>query len=124
MCVGVRAYVCVRARACVRVRASMCVRASVYVCVRARACVRVWVRACACVRACVGVCVRACVCVCVRVSVYALRIVSTDKILALYKYVNYYNHTLPLFIHGLCWALYEWNVTRTKSCAHFYVTGE
>ena len=68
-------YVCVHAcvHACVRTCACVCVR--VCVC----ACVRVCMRARACVRARARVCLSVCVCACP--CVYALKIVSTDKIL-------------------------------------------
>ena len=64
----------------------LCVCVCVCACVRVCVCACVRVCVCACVRAC-GACVRACVCVCVcvcvraRVCVYALRIVTRDKIL-------------------------------------------
>ena len=65
----------------------VCARASV--CVFVRACVRAYVRACG---------VSVCVCVCARARVYALRIVSRDKILCfkttLIIYCIYYKITL------------------------------
>ena len=70
--------VCRCARVCVCVRARVCV----CVCARVRACVRTCMCVCACVRASVCVCARARSHACV----YALRILSTHKIFALYDF--------------------------------------
>ena len=92
VCAGVFVCVCVRVwggvwgwaggwgvgvHVCVRARTRVCVRACVCVCVMC-VCVCVCMRACVCLYVCA--CVRMCVCVCARAYVYALRIVSRDKI--------------------------------------------
>ena len=69
---------------------------------------------CVCVRACVRACVCVCVCVCVsaRARVYALRIVSRDKILrfknTLILVVNYHYSLNVENYANRCWYLCQY----------------
>ena len=109
MCVCMCACACVCVCACARVCVCTCMHTYMHVCVCvhmcacAQVCVCVWV----CIHVCVHVCMHTCMCVrvCMFVWVYALRIVSADKILWFYKYFNYYYLLIQAFNSQDEWAL-------------------